>query len=123
MHQSDGIKIRIIFVFNPSMCSVGNESWEFTFPTMDEISRIHIPVLLEICAFCLSSMAPFLLLTPHPSPTPPPNLIPFIPFLRQLLSLPSNFDTRRTPCLLWVAISTQSIFYKMSEQQTKFVNI
>ena len=59
MHQSDGIKIGIICLFKPSTCSVGNESWEFTFPTMDEISMIHVPVSLDICAFCLTSMATF----------------------------------------------------------------
>jgi len=58
MHHSDGIKIGIICLFKPSTCLVGNESWEFKFPTMDGISRIPILVYREICAFCLASMPP-----------------------------------------------------------------
>ena len=104
MHQSDKIKIGIICLFKPTTCSVINESWEFTFPTMDGVSMIDPSSCLDICAFCLSSMATF----------PPPTQFPlFSPqhsyFVSVLILIP--LYSRCTPCLLWVAIS---IFQKCS---------
>ena len=80
MHQSDKIKIGIICLFKPSMY--------LHFPQWMESAGSPFLSLLK-SVFPLWPPSSFY--SPPFLPTPPP--IPFLPFLTQLHSFPSNFDT------------------------------